>query len=63
VKAFEALITTMSWVVEYPDDPMRTFPTRDPYVWRAEFGDAGLVTYVVNDARGTVTLTDVTWAG
>ena len=42
---------------------MRTFPTGDPYVRRAEFGAAGLVTYVINDARQTVTLTDVTWAG
>jgi hypothetical protein len=63
VKAFEALIATMSSVVEYPDDPMRTFPTHDPYVRRAEFGDEGLVTYVINDALRTVTLTDVTWAG
>ncbi len=55
----EPLIATMSPVVEYPDDPMRTFPTHDPYVRRAEFGEAGLVTYVINDAR----LADVTWAG
>jgi hypothetical protein len=26
-KAFDALIATMALVVEYPDDPMRTFPT------------------------------------
>ena len=26
-KAFDALIATMAVVVEYPDDPMRTFPT------------------------------------
>lgn len=62
-KAFDALIATMSAVVEYPDDPMRTLPTNDPYVRRAEFGGAGLVTYVINDARQTVTLTDVTWTG
>ena len=62
-KAFDALIATMAMVVEYPDDPMRTFPTGEPYVRRAEFGAAGLVTYVINDARRTVTLTDVTWAG
>jgi hypothetical protein len=62
-KAFDALIVTMAAVVEYPDDPMRTFPTSDPYVRRAEFGAAGLVTYVINDGRRTVTLTDVTWAG
>jgi hypothetical protein len=40
---------------------MRTFPTHDPYVRRTEFGEAGLATYVINDARLTVTLTDVTW--
>jgi len=62
-KAFDALISTMAAVVEYPDDPMRTFPTDDPYVRRAEFGGAGLVTYVISDARQTVTLTDITWAG
>ena len=53
----------MASVVEYPDDPMRTFLTSDPSVRRAEFGVAGLVTYVINDAHQTVTLTDVTWAG
>lgn len=58
-----SLIATMAMVVEYPADPLRTFPTSDPYVRRAEFGAAGLVTYVINDARRTVTLTDVTWAG
>ena len=31
--------------------------------YRADFGTDGLVTYVINDARQTVTLTDVTWAG
>jgi hypothetical protein len=62
-KAFDALTATMAIVVEYPDDPMRTFPTGEPYVRRAEFGTAGLVTYVINDARRTVTLTDVTWTG
>lgn len=30
---------------------------------RAQFGTAGLVTYTINDARRTVTLIDVTWAG
>ena len=62
-KALDALIATMSAVIEYPDDPMRTFPTSDPYVRRAEFGGLGLVTYVINDAQQTVTLTDVTWTG
>jgi hypothetical protein len=62
-KAFDALIIVMAAVVDYPDDPMRTFSTDDPYVRRAEFGGVGLVTYVINDARQTVTLTDVTWTG
>ena len=62
-KAFDALIAAMSAVVEYPDDPLRTFPTSDPYVRRAEFGTAGLVTYAIDDARQTVTLIDVTWIG
>ncbi len=62
-KALDALVATMSAVVDYPDDPMRTFQTNDPYVRRAEFGEAGLVTYVINDARQIVTLTDVTWTG
>jgi hypothetical protein len=62
-KALDALIATMSTVIEYPDDPMRTFPTSDQYVRRAEFGGLGLVTYVINDTQQTVTLTDVTWTG
>jgi hypothetical protein len=61
--ALDALIAAMATVVEYPADPLRTFPTDDPYVRRAEFGGLGLVTYVISDARQTVTLTDVTWTG
>lgn len=53
----------MAAVIEYPDDPLRTFPTSDPYVRRAEFGGARLVTYAIEDARQIVTLTDVTWTG
>jgi hypothetical protein len=48
-KAFDALIEAMARVVEYPDDPMRTFPTSDPYVRRAGFGVAGLAN--VRDQR------------
>jgi hypothetical protein len=62
-QALDALVSTMSGVAEYPDDPMRTFPTGDPYVRRAEFGGLGLITYVINDGKQTVTLTDVTWTG
>src|SRR5260370_8160246 len=53
----------MPEVGEYPDDRMRTFPGGDPYVRRAELGGLGLVTYVINDAQRTVTLTNVTWTG
>jgi hypothetical protein len=53
----------MAAVTEYPDDPLGTFPATDPYVRLAVFGAAGLVTYMVDDARRTVTLTDATWAG
>ena len=63
VKAFDALIATLATVVEYPDDPLRTFATSDPHVRRAAVGDLGLVTYVIDAARRTVTLTDVTWTG
>ncbi|HLK74582.1 MAG TPA: hypothetical protein VKU77_13135 [Streptosporangiaceae bacterium] len=28
--AFDSLIEAMAEVVEYPDDPLRTFPTSDP---------------------------------
>ena len=62
-KAFDALIAVMAEVAEYPDDPLRTLPTRSPYTRRAEFGGLGLVTYEIDDARRTVTLTDVTWTG
>ncbi len=62
-EAFDALIAAMSSVVEYPDDPMRTFPTDDPYLRRAEFGGAGLVTYLIDDGLQTITLTDITWIG
>jgi hypothetical protein len=61
--ALDALVVTMSDVIEYPDDPLRTFPASDPYVRRAEFGNAGLVTYVIDDASTTVTVVDVTWTG
>jgi len=61
--ALDTLVVTMAEVIEYPDDPLRTFPTGDPYVRRAEFSDAGLVTYVISDAATTVTVVDVTWVG
>jgi hypothetical protein len=61
--AFDSLIQAMAEVVSYPDDPLRTFPTDDPYVRRAEFGDAGLITYLINDGTRAVIILDVTWTG
>ena len=37
---FDSLIEAMAEVSDYPDDPLRTFATSDPYVRRIEFGDA-----------------------
>jgi hypothetical protein len=61
--AFDSLIEAMVEVTDYPDDPLRTFPTSDPYVRRVEFGDAGLITYLINDGARVVIILDITWAG
>ena len=61
--AFDSLIQVMADVIDYPDDPLGTFPTGDPYIRRAEFGGAGLITYLINDGAGAVIILDVTWAG
>ena len=61
--AFDSLIEAVVEVTNYPDDPLRTFPTSDPYVRRLEFGDAGLITYLINDGAGVVIILDITWAG
>ena len=61
--AFDSLIEVMAEVIDYPDDPLRTFPTSDPYVRRVEFGDAGLITYLINDGAGLVVVLDITWVG
>jgi hypothetical protein len=29
-QAFDSLIEAMAEVIDYPDDPLRTFPTSDP---------------------------------
>jgi hypothetical protein len=34
--AFDSLIEAVVEVTDYPDDPLRTFPTSDPYVRRVE---------------------------
>jgi mRNA-degrading endonuclease RelE of RelBE toxin-antitoxin system len=61
--AFDSLIKVMAEVIDYPDDPLRTFTTSDPYVRRVEFGDAGLITYLVRDPEKVVIILDVTWVG
>jgi hypothetical protein len=61
--AFDSLIEAMAGVADYPDDPLRTFSTRDPYVRRVEFGDAGLITYLINDGTRVVIILDITWVG
>ena len=61
--AFDSLIEAMAEVIDYPNKPLRTFPTSDPYVRRVEFGDAGLITYLINDGANVVIILDITWAG
>jgi hypothetical protein len=61
--AFDGLIEVMAEVIDYPDDPLRTFPTSDPYVRRIEFDDAGLITYLINDGAKLVIILDITWTG
>jgi hypothetical protein len=61
--AFDSLIEVMAEVIDYPDDPLGTFPTGDPYVRRAEFGNAGLITYLINDVTSKVIILDITWVG
>jgi phytoene/squalene synthetase len=61
--AFDSFIEAMAEVIDYPDDPLRTFPTSDPYVRRVAFGDAGLITYLINDGTRMVIILDITWAG
>lgn len=62
-QAFDSLIQVMADVIAYPDDPLRTFPTSDPYVRRADFGEAGLITYLINDGTSKIIILDITWAG
>lgn len=60
---FDSLFEAVGEVTDYPDDRLRTFPTSDPYVRRVEFGDAGLITYLINDGARVVIILDITWAG
>ena len=61
--AFDSIIEAMAELIDYPDDPLRTFPTSDPYVRRVEFGDACLITYLINDGARLVIILDITWTG
>jgi mRNA-degrading endonuclease RelE of RelBE toxin-antitoxin system len=61
--AFDSLIEAVAEVIDYPDDLLRTFPTSDPYIRRIELGDAGLITYLINDGTNVVIFPDITWAG
>jgi hypothetical protein len=61
--AFDSLVEVMAEVIGYPGDPLRTFPTSDPYIRRVEFGGAGLITYLINDSTGKVVILDITWTG
>ena len=61
--AFDSLIEAMAEVTDYPNDPLRTFATSDPYIRRVEFGDFGLITYLINDGASKVIILDITWAG
>ena len=62
--ALDALISAMVDVTQYPDDPLRTVPVpSQPGRRQAVFGDIGLVTYQIDEARQVVAVTDVTWAG
>jgi hypothetical protein len=53
----------MADVIDYPDDPLSTFPTSDPYIRRVEFGDVDLITYLINDGASLIIILDLTWAG
>ena len=35
--AFDSLIEAMADVIDYPDDPLRTFPTSDSYIQNVHF--------------------------
>jgi hypothetical protein len=61
--AFDSLIEAMAEIIDYPDDPLRTFPTSDPCIRRVEFGDVGLITYLINDGASKVITLDITWVG
>jgi len=51
--------------------PSRIGPNESPrpeadgglYVRRVEFGDSGLITYLINDGTRLVIILDITWIG
>lgn len=61
--AFDALIQTLADVASYPYDPLRTYPTKDPQIRWAIYGEWGFVEYHIDDAAELVTLTDLSWTG
>jgi hypothetical protein len=61
--ALDALVSAVAEACLYPDDALRTFPAAEPGARQAMLGDAGFVTYLIDEARQVITLTDVTWAG
>jgi hypothetical protein len=62
-EALDGLISVMADITMYPDDPLRTRPGTRPGERWAEFGDAGMITWEIDEAAQMVTVTDVTWAG
>ena len=53
----------MAEVTDYPDDPLRTFPTSNPNPRRVEFGEAGLITHLIRDSARLVIILDIPRAG
>ena len=62
-RAFDSLIEAMADVADYPDDPLRTFPTSNPNPRRVEFGEAGLITHLIRDSARLVIILDIPRAG
>lgn len=63
-QARDALVATLAVVIENPYDPLTTAPTEDPQQRWTAFGEGmGFVELYINDATGTVTVVDLTWAG
>lgn len=61
--ALDALVGVLADVATNPYDPLRTYPTPDPYRRWAIFAGVGFVEYRIDDAAEQVTVTDVAWTG